>query len=175
MEGFADRDSERPERARKERGIMAKGRREALIENLAVASAIGLLAVFVAAASFVTDSRVSIREGAALASTFSLSDAVLAGHVDDPCFERVFSARDGESAVYGTIISLRSSGSSILAAALFSPLGELRGLRSLGPSAESRHQMDVRASLGATPGAQEALDRAAQAVRTASRTPEAGS
>jgi hypothetical protein len=155
---------------------MAQGRREALIENLAVASAVGFLVIIVAAASLVSDSRESAAEGSALAEAFSASGTELASRVDDPCFECLYSLKGVDAASFGTVIALRSQGSSTLVGALFSPQGELRGLRVLG-DAESRRSISKEALSGLLPDADEALERAARAVRSAAAAAakEAGS
>jgi hypothetical protein len=154
--------------------MMAQGRREALVENLALASVVGFIVVVVAAVSLLSDSRSSAEEGAALAAAFSASGAELKTRVEDPCLERIFELRSGGALSYGTIIALRSPDSSILIGARFSSKGELRGLARMDRALDSGDE-ELRDGIDRIPGAEEALERAASAVRQAAGTAEAGS
>jgi hypothetical protein len=154
--------------------MMTQGRREALVENLAVASVVGFLVVVVAAVSILSDSRSSAEEGAALAAAFSASGAELALRVEDPCLERIYALRSSGALSYGTIIALRSPDSSILVGVRFSSKGELRGLARMDKGSGSGDE-DLRQGIDRIPGAEEALERAASAVRQAAKAVEAQS
>jgi hypothetical protein len=148
--------------------------RERIVENLAVAAALGLLALLAAAMSLIADSRSAAAERAA----FAPSPAAIAGRADDPAFERVYSIASGAGRAFGVVLSLRSPDSSALFGAVFSPRGELRDIRILG-GCSSRLPDDAMDALGLFAGAEDALARAADAVRAAARgadsSPEGGS
>jgi hypothetical protein len=150
--------------------------RERIVENLAVGSAIGFLALIVAALSLVAAARSSAAERAAIAP--EPASAIALSGVDDPSFDRIYEISNAGAHTYGAVLSLRSPGGSALIAAIFSPRGELRELRYLGACA-SRLPEDANEALGGFGGAAEALSRAAEAVRSAARgtdgAPEAGS
>jgi hypothetical protein len=155
---------------------MAATMREKIVENLAVGAAIGFLALIVAALSLVAASRSSAAEREAIAPAPASSLAL--GSVDDPSFDRIYEIRSAGGLAYGAVLSLRSPDDSALVAAIFSPRGELRELRYLGACA-SRLPADANEALGGFVGATEAVNRAAEAVRSAARgtdaAPEAGS
>jgi hypothetical protein len=151
---------------------VAETMRERIVENLAVASAIGFLALIVAALSLFAASRASAAEREALAP--SPASAISLSGVDDPAFDRIYAIRNDGALTFGAVLSLRSPDSSALVGAIFSPQGELRELRYLGACA-SRLPADLKAALGGFVGADESLNRAAEAVRTASRGANAAS
>jgi hypothetical protein len=140
--------------------------REKIVENLAVGTAIGFLALIVAALSLVAASRSSAAEREAIAPA-SASAVALAG-LDDPSFDRIYEIRNAGALTYGAVLSLRSPDDSALIAAIFSPRGELRELRYLGACA-SRLPAEANEALDGFVGAAEALSRAAEAVRSAAR------
>jgi hypothetical protein len=144
---------------------MATRLRERFVENLAVGSALGLLALLVAALSLIVDSNSTAFERKALAGT-SATDAVVVKKIQDPAFERIYSLHDSAGPSFGVVISLRSSADSALVAARFSPKGELMTLEYLG-SCSSRLPPEPRDSLSSFAGADEALARASEAIRKA--------
>jgi hypothetical protein len=164
----------RQARRRREGLAVALKARERIVENLAVAAALGLLALLAAAMSLIADSRSAAAERAA----FAPYTAALASRVDDPAFERVFSIASGAGSAFGIVLSLRSPDASALFGAVFTPRGELREIRILG-GCSSRLPDDAKGALGLFAGAEDALARAAEAVRSAARgadaSPEGGS
>jgi hypothetical protein len=145
--------------------IQLKGK---VAENLAVGSALGVLTFLVAALSIFADSRVGAVERDALAP--AATSAIAANRIDDPAFDRLYSITDASGGSYGAVITLRSPDSSALIGATFSPKGELRGLRILG-ACSSRLPADPKESLGRFVGSDGTLDRAANAVRSATPAP----
>jgi hypothetical protein len=147
-----------------------KGR---VLENLAIASAIGFLALLLATMTLVVDSRETAEERAYL-SIFG-DDLRLVSRVDDPDFDRIFSIQGPSGPSYGAVLSLRSREGGALIGAAFTPQGELRKLSLLGscmprlPEAEDELIM-------AFEGGSEALARIAEYVRGAGKAgAEAGS
>jgi hypothetical protein len=148
---------------------MAADKRQIIVENLALASAIGFLALVVAAVSLAADSSSVAAERSSFAAGGA---AALALRVDDPSFDRLFSIQADSGLSYGSILAFRSPRGSALVRAVFTPRGELTEIRLLG-SCSSRLPKDLA---GEFPGASETLARAAESVRRISRTPpEAGS
>jgi hypothetical protein len=145
-----------------------------IVENLAVGTALGFLTLIVAALSLVADARSIASERDAL-SLAPLS-ATIAVRVDDPSFDRIYEMHDASGLSYGAVLALRSPDDSALVQAKFSPSGELRDLRYLG-ACSSRLPSDVHEAVSGFTGADEALNRAADAVRAIVRgaNGEAGS
>jgi hypothetical protein len=143
---------------------MAGKMREMIVENLAVASALGFLALIVAALALVDDSRSVAAESGALAAPSAT--AIVASRVDDPAFDRIYEIKDASGLAFGTVLALRSQGGSALFGAVFTPQGKLRELRLLG-SCASRLPSDAKEALGAFAGSEAALARAAEAVVSA--------
>jgi hypothetical protein len=111
---------------------MAVDRRERAMENLAVASAIGFIAIMVAAASLFADSAEAAAERSALAAIGGGSVRVDPARVDDPAFSRVHSLSGG-SAPYGAVLSLPTrQGGALRAAMLFRGDGSIAAARVLG-------------------------------------------
>jgi hypothetical protein len=100
------------------------------MENLAVASAIGFIAVVVAAASLFADSSASADESSAIVALGGGSSTG-AKSFDDPAFSRVH-AVSGGSAPYGAVLSLRDRRSALRAALLFKGDGTVAAARELG-------------------------------------------
>ena len=150
---------------------MAQTRRERAIENLALASALGFLALVLAAISLGSDSRAAAKEREALSPTGAALEVV--GRAQDPSFDRVYLVRADSNASYATVLTLRSPSCAVLVGASFSPKGELRELRYLGGPA-SRLPANAKDALRYFPGASEALDRAAVYVRSLSGSAEEG-
>jgi len=141
---------------------VALDRRERIIENLAVASALGFLTLIVATASLVVDSR-SLAEEQALIAPAETSLAI-AGRAGDAFFDRVYKIKGDAGPVYALMINLRSSSGSAWAAARFSPKGELLELRLLG-SCASRLPTDAQGLLASFPDAEGVLRRAEDFTR----------
>jgi len=154
---------------------MADTIREKIVENLAVGSAVGFLVLVVAALALVSSSRSSIEEGEALAPS---SSAIAPNSVDDPAFDRVYKMINAGVVTYGAVLTIRSPEASALVGAIFSPNGELRELRYLGACA-SRLPAEAKDAIAGFVDADDALERAAEAVRAVSRdvngSSEAGS
>lgn len=112
---------------------MAVDRRERAMENLAVASAIGFIAIAVAAASLFADSADAAAERSALAAIGGGSVRPDPERVDDPAFARLHSLSGG-SAPYGAVLSLPTrQGGALRAAMLFRGDGSVAAARVLGP------------------------------------------
>lgn len=142
---------------------MARDRRERLVENLAVASALGFLALVIAVISLAADAREAAQERSALSA--GAGDGLsLAGRARDPSFDRFFQVQGEAGATFAVVLALRSADASALVAARFSAKGELRELRLLG-SPSSRLPADPKELAAAFPGADESLRRAAQFAR----------
>jgi hypothetical protein len=140
--------------------------RERIVENLAVGLALGFLTLIVVALSLFADSRSVAAEIQAL--TPDTTSTIALGRIDDPSFDRIYEIRGASGLSYGVVLSFRSPDDSAIVGAIFSPRGELRGLRFLGACA-SRLPEDVKDALVNFVGADEALNRAADAVRNAAR------
>lgn len=152
---------------------MAQDKRERIMENLAVAAVLGLLALIVGAFSVAADSSSVASERSAFDGDGSA--VALAGRADDPAFDRVFRIRSASGLSFGAVLTLRSPQGSALVGASFSSDGELLELRLLG-SCVSRLPEKPQDMIGEFPGAGEALARAADKVRAISKaSPEAGS
>lgn len=128
-----------------------------MIENLAVASALGFLALVVAAISLAVDSREVADEVRVLVSAGA--EGNLEGRCDDPSFCRMYRIQSEAGYIYATILTLRSTQGAFLVGATFSSKGELQGLRYIG-SCASRQASDPRELVDAIPGASDALSRA---------------
>jgi hypothetical protein len=141
---------------------MAVDRRERVIENLAVASALGFLALIIAAASLAFGARAAEDERAALAPAGA--SIVELGRADDPGFGRVYKIQSDNLVTYAALMSLRSPAGVALVRAQFSSKGELQELRFLG-SCASRLPPAPRELVAQFPGADEAIARAAAFTR----------
>ncbi len=141
---------------------MALDKRERIIENLAVASALGLLALVVGVVSFFADSRVAAEERAALAPAGA--SIALAGRSDDPTFGRFYLIQADSGPAYAAVITLRSAAGSALIAARFTPRGEVMDLRFLG-SCASRLSQDPKNLALDFPDVDEVLARASAQAR----------
>jgi hypothetical protein len=150
---------------------MMADKREILVENLAVAAAIGVLVLLVAALSFVSNARATTQEGSYLAAAFSCASPQLALEVDDPAFERIFLLCNDSGNLYGSVVSLRGRGASALVGALYSPQGDLRGLHIIDSFGDSLSG-DERELVSHFPDAERVLDRAADSIRNAARKGE---
>jgi hypothetical protein len=138
---------------------MAPDKRERIIENLAVASALGFLALLVAVVSLFVDSR-SLAEERALLEVQG-SSLSIAGRAGDPCFDVVYKTQGA----YVMAIHLRASKGAAILAARFSSQGELQELRLLG-SCSSRIGTGIKGILASLPGGEETLIRAAEYARS---------
>jgi hypothetical protein len=150
---------------------MIADRRKTLVENLAVAAAVGVLVLLVAALSLVAHAGTTAQEGFSLVASCSGSSPQLALEVDDPAFERIFSLRKDSGNLYGTVVSLRGSGASALVGAFYSSQGELRELHILD-SFGDRLSGDERELASRFPDTERVLSRAAESIRGAARKGE---
>jgi hypothetical protein len=139
---------------------VAFDKRERVIENLAVASALGFLSLIVASIFLFVDSR-AVREERRLLAPPGSSLAI-AGRAGDPSFDRVYKVQGDGS--YALAMNLRSASGAAIAALRFTPKGELQELRLLG-SCASRLPADAKGLLASFPGAEDALGRAAEFAR----------
>jgi hypothetical protein len=106
--------------------------RERTMENLAVASAIGFIAIVVAAASLFAESAVAEGERAAVAALGGGTVQAEAARIDDPAYSRIF-AISGGSAPYGAVLSLPGrQGPALRAVLLFRRDGAVLAARALG-------------------------------------------
>jgi hypothetical protein len=155
---------------------MATKLRDMIVESLAIGSALGFLTLILVALSLLSDSRTIDMERNALAPPPASASVALS--VDDPSFDRIFAINDASGPSYGVVFSFRSPDDSALERATFSQRGELQDIQYLGACA-SRLPSNAKESLDGFVGANEALHRAADAVRSAahgsSGIPEAGS
>jgi hypothetical protein len=142
---------------------MGIDKRERIIENLAVASALGFLVLVMAALSLASDARAGALERAAL-SPADATRASLAGRADDPNFRRFYSLRGDTGISFATVISLRSPSGSALVGVRFSAKGELQELRFLG-SCAARSPTEASGIADAYPGAEAAIARASAFAR----------
>lgn len=138
---------------------MALYKREKMIENLAIAAALGFLALMVAAISLAADSRVVAEERSVLPG-----GVAVAGRADDPSFDRFYRFQSAAGPAYLAVIILRSPSGAALVAATYSPKGELQELRFLG-SCATRLPTNARDLISAFPGADEAIGRAGEFSR----------
>lgn len=141
---------------------MAVNKRDRIVENLAVAAALGLLALIVALVSLAADSRAVATERSALASAGAT--VTLAGHSDYPSYNRIYRIQTDAGFSYGIVFTFRSPVGSALVGAIFSPKGELLELRLLG-SCASRLPTNPRDILGEFPATDRDISRAADSVR----------
>jgi hypothetical protein len=141
---------------------MAAGKREKMMENLAMASVLGFLAFVVGAASLAAESNSESADRAVLARAGA--SIGLASRSDDPSFDRVFRIQDDSTVSFGAVLTFRSPKGSALVGARFSKKGELLGLSFIG-SCSSRLPPRPQDIVGEFPGADESLARAANAVR----------
>lgn len=145
---------------------MATKMREKIVESLAVGLALGFLTLILVALSLLADSNSITAECRALAS--APASAAIASSVDDPSFDRVYAIHDASGLSYGIIFSFRSPDDSALVRAIYSPRGELQDISYLGACA-GRLPEDAKDALGSFVGANEAMNRAVEAVRSAAR------
>lgn len=111
---------------------MAAEARERAMENLAVASAIGFMAIIVAAASLFADSASAAAERSAIAA---LGGGVVREdppRFADPAFSRIHRVSDG-AAPYGAVLSLPTKQGALRAALLFRKDGTVSAASALGP------------------------------------------
>jgi hypothetical protein len=134
-----------------------------MIENLAVAVALGVLALVVAAITLAADARSFAEERGYLVP--SGSSWSVAGRCDDPAFARVFRILSDSATCYATTLTIRSlQGQAFILGASFSPKGELLGLRFVG-SCSAGQVSDPGDLVDSIPGAGEAVARASDFVR----------
>jgi len=138
-------------------------RRERIIENLAVASALGFLTLVIAALFLVVDARASAEERFLLSP--SGSGLALAGRAGDPVFDRVYRLQGDDGLSYALVLQFRGSTGAAQVAARLSPKGELQELRLLG-SCLSRLPGGGKPLLSAFPGSEAVLARAADFTRS---------
>jgi hypothetical protein len=141
---------------------MAINKRVMIIENLALASALGVLALIVAVISLAVDSRAVAEERAALAP--SGAAAVAVNRADNPNFDRIYKIQADSALSYAAVITLRSSPGAALVGVWFTPKGEILKLRFLG-SCASRLPSTIQDLTAEFPGADAAFGRAADIAR----------
>ncbi len=152
---------------------MAFDRHLKILENLALSSVLGFIALLIAAISFVVDSRIVAEELSVLAPSSAV--VVVASHADDPSFDRIYRIQTDAAFSYASVVSLRSSSSTVLVGVWFTSTGELRELRFLG-SCSSQLPSTIRNLIAEFPGAETAVGRATDLVRRlANGTSEGGS
>ena len=144
---------------------MAFDKRDRIMENLAVAAALGFLTLIVAALALVADSSAVAYERSALAPPAGSVTVLASSRVDDPAFTRMYRLQDGNDSYYGAVVSIRSAmyGTALIAAS-FSSKGEVKDLRLLGASAD-RLPAALSDIFAAFDGAGEALIRARSSAR----------
>lgn len=102
------------------------------MENLAVASAIGFIAIVVAAAALFAESASIAEERSAIAFLSKGSVRADPMRFDDPAFSRVHSISGG-SAPFGAILSLPTRQGALRTALLFRKDGSVAAASALGP------------------------------------------
>jgi hypothetical protein len=128
---------------------MSVDARERTMENLAVASAIGFIAIVVAAASLFSESAVAEGERSAIAALGGGTVRAEAARFDDPSFSRIYSISGG-AAPYGAVLSLPGKrGPALRAALLFREDGAVSVARALGPE-PAPAWLDQIAGIGAS-------------------------
>jgi hypothetical protein len=149
---------------------VARDSRERVVENMAIASALGFLAHIVATISLAVDSRAMDQERSVLAVNGSIA---LAGRANDACFDRVYGIQSEAGISYATVVTFRSPAGVALIGARFTPKGEVQELRFLG-SCSSRLPASASGIISEFPGAAEAIDRAADYARRIASAAPAG-
>jgi hypothetical protein len=144
--------------------MMTNHARDAILESLAVGSALGFLTLLLAVMSIVNDSRIVANEEAALARPDA--SVLVLSRTPDPGFGRIYAIKESSGPSYGAVFSGRSRDASAVFAAIFSPKGELRELRLVG-SCAARLPEDARNAVDSLPGAEETLERASKAAMAA--------
>jgi hypothetical protein len=141
---------------------MAINKRAKIIENLALASALGVLALIVAAISLVVDSRAVVEERSTLAPI--IASAVVVSRADNPYLDRMYKIQADAGLSYAAVITLRYSSGAALVGAWFTPKGELQKLRFLG-SCASWIPSTIRELVAEFPGADAAFGWAMDLAR----------
>ncbi len=144
---------------------MARTRKERLVEGLAVASALGFLALVVAIVSLAAEASAAAVERGALADQFSAAGRELAARAGEPGFDRMYRLKAEGAASYAAVIALRSPEASALVAARFGADGGLQDLRLLG-SCSSGLPSDPKGLAARFPDAAETLRRASRLARS---------
>jgi hypothetical protein len=144
-------------------GAVAFDKRDRMLENIAVASALGFLALLVAGISLTTDFHAQEVEISALSSNPS-AVTIVANHVGDPAFDRVYKITEASGFSYGAVLSLRSTDCSALVAARFSRQGELKSLR-LITSPSARLPTETGDLVSRFSDTEATLGRVAEAIR----------
>lgn len=115
---------------------MDRPQKDALLENLAVASVFALLALLVASLSFVVEggeidserSSIAVLSGAEPSSSALAEKPLMAS---DSAFKHVFSLQKAGQKVYGAVLALGSLRRGTRVAVIVAPNGELLGARCL--------------------------------------------
>jgi hypothetical protein len=110
---------------------MALPSKTRLIENLIFAAAVGLAALVLASLGLLSDIRRESFERDSLSSLAKRPIGMAAIRAGDRETTRVYRIGGKGEALYGAVLSVRSSKGAALVAALFSPDGELQAARSI--------------------------------------------
>jgi len=115
---------------------MASGSRERILENLAIAAILSFLVLLAATASFLADAAAVDRERGALSGLAGGSAVESApSEFADHDFHRIYRINGGGGTSFGAVFTLGSASGTVLAAAIFSPQGELDAVKALGDCA----------------------------------------
>lgn len=113
---------------------MARQNTTPFLENLVFAVAMGLLAVALITAGYLVDARRSTYERRALAALAKRPTTSVAAGTRVAGFGRIYRIGGKGDTVFGLVLSLRTSRGAAIAAALFTPDGELEAVRILSTS-----------------------------------------
>jgi hypothetical protein len=102
------------------------------MENLAVASVVGFIAIVVAALGLFADAAAASRERSAIAALSGGSVDDEARRFDDPAFSRIHLISEG-SAPFGAVLGVPTRQGAFRAALLFRDDGGVAAARALGP------------------------------------------
>ncbi|HOX32806.1 MAG TPA: hypothetical protein PLB91_10765 [Spirochaetales bacterium] len=117
---------------------MAAANKSGLAENLAFAGALGVLALALVATGLFVDARRSAFEREALSALAKRPISGSSRQTGDPDFTRLYRIGGKGQALYGAVLSLRTSRGLALLASLFSTDGELQSIRLLGENLRSQ-------------------------------------
>lgn len=111
---------------------MAIANRAKLVESLIFAGSVGVVALLIVSVGLLTDVRRGSLERESLSILAKRPISSASYKARDPDFSRLYRIGGKGEALYGALLSIRSTKGSALAAALFSPNGELQAIRLIG-------------------------------------------
>lgn len=121
---------------------MSAEKKKRLMESLVFAAALGIVAVLLCSAGLLVDVRRSAFEREVLSGLAQRPIASAYTKTSDPCFSRIYRVGGKGDPLWGVVISLRERHGAAMAAALFTPNGELQVLRIIGASDLRQEYLD---------------------------------